>query len=50
MQGATLPTDGDLSAIWLTLRLATLTTILLLVIGTPIAWWLASAGLLHWNR
>jgi molybdate transport system permease protein len=34
-------TDGDISAIWLTLRLATLTTVLLLVIGTPIAWWLA---------
>ena len=36
-----LLTDGDLSAIWLTLRLATVTTVLLLVIGTPIAWWLA---------
>jgi molybdate transport system permease protein len=34
-------TDGDISAIWLTLKLATLTTVLLLVIGTPIAWWLA---------
>lgn len=33
--------DTDLTAIWLTLRLAGLTTILLLVIGTPIAWWLA---------
>lgn len=33
--------DADLTAIWLTLRLAGLTTILLLVIGTPIAWWLA---------
>jgi molybdate transport system permease protein len=32
---------GDLAAIWLTLRLATTVTILLLVIGTPIAWWLA---------
>ena len=31
----------DLAAIWLTLRLATLTTVLLLLIGTPIAWWLA---------
>lgn len=31
----------DLAAIWLTLELATLTTLLLLVIGTPIAWWLA---------
>jgi molybdate transport system permease protein len=31
----------DLSAIWLTLRLAAVTTLLLLLIGTPIAWWLA---------
>ena len=30
-----------LQAIWLTLRLATITTFLLLLIGTPIAWWLA---------
>ena len=33
--------DSDLGAIWLTLRLATTTTVLLLLIGTPIAWWLA---------
>ena len=33
--------DSDLGAIWLTLRLATVTTVLLLLIGTPIAWWLA---------
>ena len=33
--------DADLGAIWLTLRLATLVTGLLLLIGTPIAWWLA---------
>jgi molybdate transport system permease protein len=33
--------DTDLAAIWLTLRLATVTTVLLLLIGTPIAWWLA---------
>jgi molybdate transport system permease protein len=31
----------DLSAIELTLKLASLTTLLLLLIGTPIAWWLA---------
>jgi len=31
----------DLAAIWLTLKLATVTTVLLLAIGTPIAWWLA---------
>lgn len=33
--------DNDLGAIWLTLKLATTVTILLLLIGTPIAWWLA---------
>jgi molybdate transport system permease protein len=33
--------ETDLSVIWLTLKLATTVTILLLIIGTPIAWWLA---------
>ncbi len=33
--------SADLAAIWLTLQLASLTTVLLLIIGTPIAWWLA---------
>ena len=33
--------DHDLVSVWLTLRLATTTTVLLLLIGTPIAWWLA---------
>lgn len=33
--------DASLSAIWLTLKLASVTTLLLLLIGTPIAWWLA---------
>ncbi len=33
--------DADLGAIGLTLRLASLVTALLLLIGTPIAWWLA---------
>ncbi len=36
-----LLTDGDLQAIWLTLRLAGIVTLILLLIGTPIAWWLA---------
>ncbi len=37
-----MPLDSvDLAAIWLTLKLATVTTVLLLAIGTPIAWWLA---------
>lgn len=31
----------DLQAIWLTLRLASVVTLILLVIGTPLAWWLA---------
>ncbi|KFE56818.1 molybdenum ABC transporter permease [Pseudomonas syringae] len=36
-----MPLDGtDLAAIWLTLKLALLTTVILLIIGTPIAWWL----------
>ena len=32
---------ADLAAIWLTAKLATITTLLLLLIGTPLAWWLA---------
>lgn len=40
-----VPLDSvDLAAIWLTLKLATLTTVLLLLIGTPIGWWLARTG------
>ncbi len=31
----------DLAAVWLTFKLATLVTAILLVVGTPIAWWLA---------
>lgn len=31
----------DWGAIWLTLKLATLVTVLLLLLGTPVAWWLA---------
>ncbi len=31
----------DLKAVWLTLELAGLTTVLLLLVGTPIAWWLS---------
>ena len=33
--------EGDLGAVLLTLRLATTTTVVLLVLGTPLAWWLA---------
>ncbi|MES2236241.1 MAG: molybdate ABC transporter permease subunit [Rugosibacter sp.] len=34
-------TPGDLEALWLTARLAACVTLILLVLGTPIAWWLA---------
>ncbi len=37
----TVLTDADWAAITLTLRLATVTTLLLLLLGTPVAWWLA---------
>jgi molybdate transport system permease protein len=36
-------TDSDLQAIWLTVRLAGIVTLILLAVGTPIAWWLARA-------
>lgn len=36
-----LLTDSDLQALWLTLRLAGTTTLLLFLVGTPLAWWLA---------
>ena len=29
------------AALWVTLKLATLTTVILLLLGTPLAWWLA---------
>jgi|TARA_B110000879_G_scaffold172472_1_gene224017 molybdate transport system permease protein len=40
--------EADLIAIWLTLRLASTVTLILLLIGTPIAWWLARTG--SWLR
>ena len=39
-----MPSDADIGALWLTLRLATTVTILLLIIGTPIAWWLSKTS------
>lgn len=33
----------DLSPIWITLKLATVTTVILMVIATPLAWWLVSS-------
>jgi molybdate transport system permease protein len=32
---------SDIQAIWLTIKLATIVTAILLCVGTPIAWWLA---------
>ena len=31
----------NLAAVWLTLKLASIVTVLLLILGTPIAWWLS---------
>ncbi|MBK9218734.1 MAG: molybdate ABC transporter permease subunit [Uliginosibacterium sp.] len=36
-----LPDSQDWAAIWLTLKLASIVTVLLLILGTPLAWWLA---------
>ena len=33
--------DADLIALWLTLRLALISTLILVLLGTPLAWWLA---------
>jgi molybdate transport system permease protein len=33
--------DSDIQSIWLTIRLATVVTAILLILGTPVAWWLA---------
>ncbi len=35
--------SDDLQAVWLTVKLATVTTVLLLLLATPLAWWLAHA-------
>ncbi|WP_166258527.1 molybdate ABC transporter permease subunit [Marinobacter salicampi] len=40
--------DTEWQAVWLTLKLATVTTLILMVVGTPIAWWLARSR--HWLR
>lgn len=37
-----------LQALWLTLQLSTVVTLILLVIGTPIAWWLVQTR--HWLK
>ncbi|MGB0849451.1 MAG: molybdate ABC transporter permease subunit [Thiolinea sp.] len=33
-------TEADINALWLTLKVATTTTVILLLLGTPLAWWL----------
>ncbi len=35
-------TEADFQALWLTARLACTTTIILLILGTPLAWWLST--------
>jgi len=35
---------ADLGAIWLTVKLATLSTLVLLALATPLAWWLAQTA------
>ena len=34
-------TEVNLESIWLTLEIATLTTLILLALGTPLAWWMS---------
>lgn len=36
--------DSDIQALWLTVRLSSVVTVILLLVGTPIAWWLARTG------
>lgn len=33
--------DSDIQSIWLTIKLASVVTFVLLILGTPVAWWLA---------
>ena len=40
-------TEGDWSAVWVTLKLATLVTGLLLCLAVPLAWWLAHSRSRH---
>lgn len=35
--------ESDLTALWLTLKLAAVTSVILLIISTPLAWWLANS-------
>lgn len=38
----------DWQAIWLTIKLASVVTVILLVIATPLAWWLSQTR--HWSK
>lgn len=40
--------EFDWQPVWLTLKLAGITTFTLMFVGTPIAWWLARTG--HWLK
>ncbi|RLA07887.1 MAG: molybdate ABC transporter permease subunit [Gammaproteobacteria bacterium] len=35
--------DADISALWLSIQLSTFSTIILMIIGTPLAWWLSKS-------
>ncbi len=37
-----MPLESDIIALWITLRLAFITVLILLTLGTPLAWWLAN--------
>ncbi len=37
-----MPTQDELGPLYLSIQLAAMTTIVLLVVGTPVAWWLAN--------
>lgn len=39
--------EADLIALWTTVKLATLTTVILLILGTPLAWWLVNTRWKH---
>jgi len=37
-------TDPDILSLWITLKLATITTVCLILLGTPLAWWLSRSN------
>jgi molybdate transport system permease protein len=37
-------TDPDILSLWITLKLATITTLCLITLGTPLAWWLSRSS------